>query len=113
MMQPEPINNILSSAYLSCIKILHLIDKKSFDDFKFDEVAQDAIFWNMAVLGESFNRLPNEWIDEHDYIEIRKVIGMRNRILHGYDLIDIKIVYDVATTSVVQLKDQLEQLLQG
>ena len=41
------------------------------------------------------------------------MIGMRNRIVHGYDEINFDIVWEVATLDLPSLIAQLEQILTG
>jgi uncharacterized protein with HEPN domain len=41
----------------------------------------------------------------------RKIIGMRNRIVHAYDEVDWEIVWQVATQDMPQLLLDLEPLL--
>jgi len=43
--------------------------------------------------------------------EIGASIGMRNRIIHGYNRIDDEVLWDVASKNVVLLTQQLRVLL--
>jgi uncharacterized protein with HEPN domain len=38
--------------------------------------------------------------------------GMRDRIIHGYDNVDLQIVWDVVKRDIPQLKPKIELLLQ-
>jgi len=37
--------------------------------------------------------------------------GMRDRLIHGYFGVDYELVWDVVTTKVPQLRDQIQKLL--
>jgi uncharacterized protein with HEPN domain len=37
--------------------------------------------------------------------------GMRDRIIHGYDNVDLRIMWDVVKQEIPQIKPQLQQLL--
>jgi uncharacterized protein with HEPN domain len=38
--------------------------------------------------------------------------GMRDRIIHGYDLVDLQIVWDVVRQDIPQVRPYLERILQ-
>ena len=37
--------------------------------------------------------------------------GMRDRIIHGYDNVDLRLMWDVVKQEIPQIKSQLEQIL--
>ncbi len=37
--------------------------------------------------------------------------GMRDRIIHGYDTVDLEIVWDVVKKDIPQLRPQIQQIL--
>jgi uncharacterized protein with HEPN domain len=64
------------------------------------------------VIGEALKRL--ERADEllFDKIESgRKIIGMRNVLAHGYDVIDYRILWSTVTHDIEPLARQIECLL--
>jgi uncharacterized protein with HEPN domain len=111
MTQHEVEQKILLSAFQSCIKIVRLRGEMTFDAFLQDEAIQDAIYWNLTVLGEALNRLSLEWVNNHREINVRNIVGLRNRIVHGYETIDPETIYIIITISVPELKDQLQEIL--
>lgn len=58
------------------------------------------------LLGEATGRLEKEFREKHPQVPWHKVIGMRNRIVHGYDTISLETVWHAA-------KESLPELLQG
>lgn len=40
-------------------------------------------------------------------------MGMRNRIAHGYDLLDINVLYDTVTLDLENLVTMLDDVLHG
>ena len=59
--------------------------RKSFEN---DATAQDAILWNLVVIGEISVRLGESFHGAHPEIPWRSVIAQRNVIAHGYDVLD-------------------------
>ena len=45
--------------------------------------------------------------------ELRKIIGMRNRIIHGYDNVDEELIWDVVQNRLPALREQVETLLEA
>ena len=56
-------------------------------------------------------RLPDELRDRHPQMPWREIIGMRNRLIHGYDGVDEDIVWDVLATRAPALAAALPAIL--
>ena len=67
---------------------------KTFADYKSDKLLQSAIERQLEIIGEALNRL--RALDEsHLYYitDAHRIIGMRNILAHGYDVISDHIVW--------------------
>ena len=53
----------------------------------------------VEVIGEAADRVPNGFQEKHPDIEWAQIIGMRNRLIHGYDEVD----FDILWLSTVQM----------
>ena len=85
---------------------------KNFSDYETDEMLRAAVERKLAIIGEAFNQL--EAADAsvtETFPELRKIVGMRNRIVHGYDSLDEELVWDVVKNRLPLLKNQVETLL--
>jgi uncharacterized protein with HEPN domain len=83
----------------------------SFDLFLKDEKVQDAIMFNLVVLGEAANQISREFQDNHPEIPWSSIIGTRNVIIHGYDQIKLQIVWDITQKNLQSLKLSLLGLI--
>jgi uncharacterized protein with HEPN domain len=83
----------------------------SYEAFVDDEKTQDAIMFNLIVLGEAANGIPKSYQESHPELPWAAIIGTRNVIVHGYDQIKLPIVWDILTKDLYQLKQSLEELL--
>ena len=83
--------------------------RKAFDG---DEVAQLALLHLIQRLGEGASRLSADYRAEHPEFPWVEMIGMRNRIVHGYDDLDPDIVWRVATEDLEPVVAALERALQ-
>ncbi len=43
--------------------------------------------------------------------ELRQLVALRNRVIHGYDAVDDEIVWDIIQNKLPSLHDHLEELL--
>ena len=77
------------------------------NDFMINFVAVRAL----EIVGEAVKRLPMSFRDKYPAIPWKRMAGMRDRIIHGYDSIDLDIVWEVIKRDIPQLKPQLERIL--
>lgn len=67
----------------------------SFEQFVEDQKTQDAIMYNLIIMGEAANQLSNEFQEAHNSVPWSSIIGTRNVIVHGYDQVKLKIVWEI------------------
>ena len=62
----------------------------------------DAVLWNIAVLGEAANNVPDAVQQAHTEIPWPDITGTRNRIVHGYGSIREQIVWEIVSGGVAK-----------
>ena len=65
----------------------------------------------VEIIGEAVDRIPTDFQKEHPEIEWAQIVGMRNRLIHGYDEVDLNILWSVVKRDIPVLIGQLEDLL--
>lgn len=78
-------------------------------DFAVDEKLQLAVVKLLENIGEAAKRLSEESRARYPQVDWRKVIAMRNRLVHDYMDIDLAIVYDVAVNETSFLLKNLDR----
>lgn len=73
----------------------YLPDSK--EAFLADEKTQDAILMRLLALGEEIAHLSDTFSEEHPEIHWYKIVGLRNRIAHGYFEVDQDVIWNVLT----------------
>jgi uncharacterized protein with HEPN domain len=82
----------------------------SYDQFEDDLRTNFAVVRALEIIGEATKRLPMELRQEYPDIPWKNMAGMRDRIIHGYDTVDLQIVWDVVKVDIPQLKPQIQQI---
>lgn len=65
----------------------------------------------LEVIGEAATRLPDEVRERHPEVPWGSVVGLRNRLIHAYDEVDLDIVWDILTLDLPDLIEKLEHML--
>lgn len=92
-------------------RIRAIIRGQSRAAFEADEVRQLALLHLIQLLGEAASRTTATFRDAHPELPWTQMIGMRNRIVHGYDHVDPDIVWRVATEDVEPVLAVLERMM--
>jgi hypothetical protein len=53
-----------------------------------DYKTQSAVLYQMVVIGEAVKRLSHEFREHHQEIPWALIAGMRDHLIHGYDVVD-------------------------
>jgi uncharacterized protein with HEPN domain len=80
------------------------------DDFDTNELVQVWVVHHLQIMGEAASRL-SEGCRQASDIPWSKIIGMRNILVHTYFSIDKDIVWAVVESSLSQLRDSVQHLL--
>jgi uncharacterized protein with HEPN domain len=96
---------------LDAINAIEGYASSSYEEFVEDEKTQDAIMFNLVVLGEAANRIPADFQAQHSKIPWSSIIGTRNIIVHGYDQVKLRIVWDIIQKDLHSLREALQHQL--
>lgn len=79
-----------------------------------NELVQDAVIRNIEVIGEASNniqRADSVFAARHSDIPWQVMYTMRNRVSHGYDTIDLEIVWQTIQRDLPGLGAQIQRAL--
>ena len=83
----------------------------SYDEFIKDHKTVDAVIRNYEIIGEAAKNISTDIKHENPGIAWKRMIGMRDKLVHEYFGVDTKILYDTYKTDLKESKPKLEQLL--
>ncbi len=86
-----------------------LLGERSKEEFIADRIVQLALTRLVEIIGEAANRVTQETRNRHPQIPWRQIIDTRNRLIHGYDVIDLQILWITITADLPGLISLLEQ----
>ncbi len=82
-----------------------------FEEYVSDIKTKRAIERNLEIIGEAANRIIKK--DKNFQLDnIEKIIGTRNRIIHGYDKISDNLIWSIVINNLPKLKDEVIALLE-
>jgi uncharacterized protein with HEPN domain len=84
------------------------MDKAAFLD---DVKTQSSILHQLMVMGEAVKRLSDDFRGRHPEISWTLIAGMRDKLIHGYDMVDLEEVWKTANRDVPDLLRWLEPRL--
>lgn len=84
----------------------------SFRKFLGNQKTSDAVVRNFEIIGEAAHQLPLFIKKLYKQIEWRKVVGLRNRIIHEYFGVDYEILWFIMNKELNELKAKIEKILQ-
>ena len=88
------------------------LDERSLDAYSAHAMSRSAVERQLEVLGEVFVRLQRDEATLFDrFPAARFAVGLRNRIIHGYDSVDDAIVHATVTADLPALLTALQAWL--
>lgn len=102
---------LLLDALIAARRIVRYTRGVSQDEFSRDEILQDAVLRQIQIIGEAASRISPETREANRDIPWHEMIGMRHRLVHDYNKIDLSRVWDAALNSVPNLVSLLEPLV--
>ena len=103
----EYLRHILESAR----RALSYVEGASLDDFLATHIMQDAVLHRLSVIGEAAKWVTEETRGEMPDIDWRRMVGMRNFVVHEYWATDLNITWETVQTKLPPLVTRLEAYL--
>ena len=75
-----------------------------FDGFSSNEMIQDAVIRNITIIGEATTKLSDDLKAKHPNIEWHAIAGMRHRLVHDYNGVNLKLIWNTVKTMVPEFK---------
>ena len=98
----------LDDAADACTRIQSFLKGISLETFVNSELLRSAIERQLEIIGEALGIAAKEDDSLLKIIpDLPRIVGLRNRLIHGYDSVDPELVWDVVKTKIPPLKSQI------
>ncbi len=108
---PHSVRKLLLDLTLACEETRRFCVGKNLQDFQADRLLQLAVERQFEIIGEALARL--ERVDPDGLRtkipEYRQIIGFRNLIAHGYDVIDDAALWDFVSNRLPGLLEKIQK----
>ncbi len=94
-----------------CIQQIEEYTINGREEFMNSRLIQDAVIRNMEIIGEATKRVSPGLREQHPEIPWKEMAGMRDVLIHGYMGVDLKIVWNVVSRNLAEIKEHLQRLL--
>ena len=109
------------SRHESLVRVRHMLDSarrvvkfteaKSRRDLEQDEILRFALIQFVQIIGEASRKTTGEFQANHPDVEWRAIAGTRDRLIHGYDKVDLDLLWKICRVQISVLITKLERIL--
>jgi uncharacterized protein with HEPN domain len=109
------------SRHESTVRLHHMLDHareafalihgKNRTDLDTDRKLNLALVRLLEIVGEAASRTTKEDREAYPEIPWPKIVGLRNRLIYGYDLVDFDVLWQILNNDLPPLIAKLEEIL--
>jgi uncharacterized protein with HEPN domain len=88
----------------------YLGEIRDFNDYKTNKLLRRGIERELEIIGEATSRIL-KIEDKIDISNSRRIVDLRNWVIHGYDRVDDVIIWGIISRDIPKLKAQIDKLI--
>jgi uncharacterized protein with HEPN domain len=109
-----PVKKRLLDALNACRAIESFTTCRTFAEFEQNLMLRSAVERQFEIVGEALNQAQADEPELSNLIpDLRRIVGMRNRIIHGYDSVDDELLWQTIQSHIPPLTRRLAELLES
>ena len=93
------------------MSVHRMVAGRNRNDLDRDEMLRLALTRAIEVIGEAAGKVSPSGRDAHPEIPWSQMASARNRLIHGYDTVNLDILWHIATRDIPPLIAQLREML--
>jgi len=92
-------------------KALKFVEDLSYEEFTGDDKTIFAVIRAIEIIGEAVKNIPEDIRKKYPEVPWKGMAGMRDKVIHGYFGVDIKVVWDTVKKRIPEVKPLFERML--
>lgn len=110
-MRSHDLDVAVADALIAAERVVVWCSSITFDEFARDETLRSAVERKLEIFGAALSRAVRTDATIMQAVpDLPRIVGLRNVLAHGYDVVDPQAIYLIATTKVPELVEALRQL---
>jgi len=102
----------LHDALRACRAILDFVQGRTFEEYERSLLLRSAVERQFEIVGEALRQAELADASVRTRVaHLRQIVGLRNRLIHGYDVVDQQLVWSIVRDEVPPLVEQLASAL--
>jgi uncharacterized protein with HEPN domain len=83
----------------------------TFEKFQRDDKTSSAVIRKFEIIGEATKFIPESIKKDYSHIPWKEIVGMRDKLIHAYSEVDMKLVWTTIKNRIPELKSVLLKIL--
>ena len=79
-------------------------------DFDKNQELKDSIIRRLEIIGEAVKNIPDDFKEKYPEVSWKKIVGLRDIIIHAYFNIDLDIMWDIIKKDIPILEKQMRKI---
>lgn len=100
---------ILQKMYQYATKLADYCGDYTYDRFMADTKRVEACVFNLIQLGELCRMAEDSILQAYPEIPWREMYGLRNRIVHDYEGVNLRLVWEIISEDIPELRNMFEK----
>lgn len=101
---------VIGKMVVYCDKLITYCEGYDYNTFSADTKLVEACVFNLSQLGELCRVLDRDFTEAHAEIPWKEMYGLRNRIVHDYEGVNLKLVWEIISEDIPELKTMLVKI---
>ncbi len=102
---------IIQKMLAHAAKLVVYCEGCDYDGFAADAKLVDVCVFNLSQVGELCRAVDDVYEKAHPEIPWREMYGLRNRIIHDYEGVNLRLVWEIISEDIPDLIEVLQKLL--
>lgn len=91
-------------------RILEYCENATYENFQSNMMLVEACVFNLSQIGELVTKLDDVYIEKYAQVPWKQMRGLRNKIVHDYEGVNLILVWEIITDDLPGLLQQLRMI---